>query len=590
MTDCLVMPMIANWFIIGYSAGSMELLINFVGGIALLLWGVRMVRTGITRSFGAELRRVLSASAENRVRALFAGFAVTAALQSSTATAMIISSFAGRGMIAGAAALAIMLGADVGTTIVVQALSFDLGWLSPVLLAIGVFGFLSGEGSKRRNLSRTAIGLGLLLLSLKLISLASAPLREAETASLILAPLASEPMLAILLAALITWMAHSSVAIVLLVMSLAALQVLPLQLAMVLVLGANLGGAIAAVTMTMRSTPATRRIPLGNLFMRLAGVLIVLPLVPWAVPYLAGIDDTPARMIANFHMAFNILLAVLCLPLVGVVMSLLEKFIPDEDVLDSDSGPKYLDPRAIDTPSVALACAARETLHMGDIVREMLSGAMQVFNTGDETLRKRIEAQDDEVDTLHEAIKLYLTSLSREELDQKEGERSLDVFSFTTNLEHIGDIVENNLMDLAAKMAKKRATFSRAGLGELQQFHTRILSNLDLALNIFLSRDENLAKELLRQKTEIRDLELVFVERHFTRVSGGAADTLGSSSVHLDVLRDLKRINSHLTAVVYPILERTGQLAESRLMEDDGQTVSNGHRSAHPAPGISESG
>ncbi|NQV43904.1 MAG: Na/Pi cotransporter family protein [Rhodospirillales bacterium] len=545
----------------------MELLINFAGGIALLLWGVRMVRTGITRSFGAELRRVLSASAKNRFSALFAGFAVTAALQSSTATAMIISSFAGRGMIAGAAALAIMLGADIGTTMVVQALSFDLGWLSPALIAIGVFGFLSGEKSRRRNLSRTSIGLGLILLSLSLISMASAPLREAETASMILAPLASEPILAILIAALITWLAHSSVAIVLLIVSLAALQVLSIDLALILVLGANFGGAIAAVTMTLSSTAATKRIPLGNLGMRLIGVLIVLPLVPWVQPYIAMVDDTPARMIANFHLAFNVFLAVLFLPLIGVVMKLLEKFVPDEDLTELESGPKYLDPRAIDAPAVALTCAARETLHMGDIVRGMLNDTLQVFITNDEGLRKRVEERDDEVDDLHEAIKLYLTSLSRHELDQAESERSLDVFSFTTNLEHIGDIIDKNLMDLAGKKIKNHSSFSEAGLGELKQFHGQILANLDLALNIFLSRDENLAKELLRQKTAIRDLELEFVERHFMRVSGGAADTLGSSSVHLDVLRDLKRINGHLTSVVYPILEKTGQLVKSRLKD-----------------------
>ncbi len=561
------MAMMAHSYSFGYSLGTMELLINFIGGIALLLWGVRMVRTGITRSFGAELRQVLSASAQNRFRALFAGFAVTTALQSSTATAMIISSFAGRGMVTGAAALAIMLGADVGTTVVVQVLSFDLGWLSPALIAIGVFGFLSGDSSKRRSLSRTAIGLGLILLSLNLISMTSAPLREAETASLILSPLSNEPVLAVLIAALITWMAHSSVAIILLVISLAGLQVLSIQLALVLVLGANFGGAIAAVTTTLRSSAATKRIPIGNLCMRLVGVIIVLPLVPWLQPYLAGLDDTPARMIANFHVVFNVFLVILFLPLVGYVTELLEKFIPDEDALESDIGPKYLDPRAIDTPSVALACAARETLHMGDIVRGMLNDTMQVFVSGEENLRKQIESKDDEVDTLHEAIKLYLTGLSRAELDQTESGRNLEVFSFTTNLEHIGDIIDKNLMDLAGKMIKNRASFSEAGLKELQEFHQRIVANLDLALNIFLSRDENLAKELLRQKTEIRDLELEFVERHFNRVSSGAADTLGSSSVHLDVLRDLKRINGHLTSVVYPILEKTGQLVESRLKD-----------------------
>jgi len=547
----------------------MELLINFAGGIALLLWGVRMVRTGITRSFGAELRQVLATSAQNRISALFAGFAVTTALQSSTATAMIISSFAGRGMVAGAAALAIMLGADIGTTIVVQALSFDLGWLSPALIAIGVFGFLSGDSSKRRSLSRTSIGLGLILLSLKLIALASAPLREAETVSVILMPLANEPILAVIVAALITWMAHSSVAIVLLVMSLAALQVLSTQLALILVLGANFGGAIAAVTMTLKSLPAAKRVPIGNLGMRLVGVLIALPLVPWVQPYLAMMDDSAPRMIANFHMAFNISLAILFLPLVGQVTRLLEKFIPDEDVLESESGPKYLDPRSVDTPTVALTCAARETMHMGDIVRRMLNDTIQVFANDDEGLRREIEAKDDDVDQLHEAIKLYLTSLAREELDRAEGERSLAIFSFTTNLEHIGDIIDKNLMDLASKKSKQKASFSESGLEELRQFHGRIVSNLDLALNVFLSQDTELAKELLRQKTEIRDLELEFVERHFARVSGGRADTLGSSAVHLDVLRDLKRINSHLTSVVYPILEKTGQLTESRLLDTE---------------------
>jgi len=249
-----------------------ETLVSIIGGVALLLWGVRMVRTGVTRSFGAELRRLLAISAKNRLTAFFSGLAVTGALQSGTATALIITSFAAQGLVTGAAALAIILGADVGTTLVVQLLSFGLNWLSPLLIAAGVFGFLAARRSRHKNFSRITLGLGLMLLALHLIALASAPLRESQVFTVLLEPLGREPILAVLVGAGITRAAHSSVAIVLLVMSLAAYGVLAAPLALALVLGANLGAAITPVGITWGSPAATRRPPLGNLLIRAAGV------------------------------------------------------------------------------------------------------------------------------------------------------------------------------------------------------------------------------------------------------------------------------------------------------------------------------
>lgn len=561
----------------------MEILINIFGGVALMLWGIRMVRTGVMRSFGAELRRVLAMSAGKPIQGFGVGFAVTTVLQSSTATTLILSSFAARGLIGGAAALAIILGADVGTTIVVQVLSFDLAWLSPVLIGTGVIAFLSSEKSKRRSLARAAIGLGLILLSLKLIGQASVPLRESEVLSLILQPLSDELILAVFLTALLTWVAHSSVAVVLFVMSLAALQVLNMQLALAMVLGANLGSGIIPVIATLGEKPAGRRVAIGNFMMRATGVLVVVAFLPWVQPYLAMISSDPSHMVANFHTAFNIALALAFLPFVSLVHGLTKRFAPSRDASEDPGAPKYLDQSSFDAPAVALSCAARESLAMGDRVRDMLARSLEVFRANNPELLKEIERADDAVDQLHESIKLYLTRLSREELDSSESERNIEVLSFTTNLEHIGDIIDKNLMDLAAKKIKKRASFSTDGFKELETFHGHILENFDLAMNVFMTGDVEMARRLIHEKVTVRDLERSFAETHYMRIGEGRPDSIETSSLHLDVLRDLKRINGHLTSVAYPILDRAGELTESRLrLETDEAAEREARSSADP--------
>ena len=549
----------------------MELLINVVGGVALLIWGVRMVRTGLSRSLGGTLRRMVAKSTGNRLTAFLAGLGVTGILQSSTATALIVASFAGRGLFPTAMGLALILGADVGSTLIVQVLSFKVGWLSPVLIASGVGLFLTSSGSARRGMARAAIGLGLILLSLSLISQASVPLRETEGLTVVLRSLTDEVILAVLVSALITWFAHSSVAMVLLVMSFAAVQAVSIPLALALVLGANLGGAITALVATSGSPAMARRVPLGNLLMRGLGVLVMVPLLPWVQPILMPISSDAARLVANFHTAFNLGLSLVFLPLIGLIAALTTKILPDRPRADDPGRARYLDNDALDNPSIALACAARETLHMGDEVRVMLEKTKQVFATNDKTLMQEVEARDDVVDQLHESIKLYLTSLTRNELDDEESRRAIEILGFTTNLEHIGDVVDKNLMELANKKIKNRSSFSDEGQAELEQFHDRVLANFDLALNIFMAGDRMLARKLLREKSEMRDLERALAEKHYARVGEGRIESIESSSLHLDILRDLKRVNSHLTSVAYPILERAGELTESRLIEREAE-------------------
>jgi phosphate:Na+ symporter len=343
----------------------------------------------------------------------------------------------------------------------------------------------------------------------------------------------------------------------------------PLALAMVL--GANIGGAVAPYIAQSGGTPLARRVPLGNLIMRGLGAAAVLPFVSKLSGPLAFIHDDASAMVVNFHLVFNLAVAALFLPLVGPVARLCARLLPEPPTVNDPAKPRYLDPEVTEAPAVALACAARETLNLGDRVAEMLRLSMTVFEKDDAKLRREVELADNCVDKLHEAIKLYLVQVSRHEMGLDMSRRYVEILSFVTNLEHVGDIIDKNLMELAAKKAKNRVAFSPEGMAELQTFHRRVSDNLKLSFNVFMSRDVELAKKLLAEKTAIRAAELSAADSHFARLREGRPESIETSAIHLDIVRDLKRINSHLTSVAYPILEAAGALRDSRLIEEQAE-------------------
>jgi phosphate:Na+ symporter len=543
-----------------------EILLNIGGAVALLLWATRMVRTGILRAFGSRIRFWLGQSTKSRAKAFAMGLGVTGLLQSSTATALLLVSFVGRGLMAVGPALAVMLGADLGSTLVVQVLSFDISAVTPLLILAGVVAFMASSAMRRRQIGRILIGLGLMLLSLQLIVSASEPLRDSQTLRAVLDPLGADPILALALGAILAWLAHSSVATVLLVMSLTMTGVVPLELGVVLVLGANVGSGVIPFVLSLRGDPLARRVPTGNLLFRVLGALAALPFAGLAIPYLAMIDPEPARQIANAHTAFNVLLAAVFLPLTGVMESVIGRLLPvGESQGEAEERPRYLDDTAIDTPPVALACATREVMRLADIVEIMLRDTMNVFRDDDEKLLGEIAKRDDVVDRLHEAIKLYLTQVSRNALDDADSQRCVELITFTTNLEHIGDIIEKNLLELAQKKIRNRQQFSEEGWRELTRLHERVVRNMQLAMGVFVSKDVETSRQLIAEKEHLRDLEREASERHLERLREGKVESVETSALHLDILRDLKRINSHLTAVAYPIVDASGQLRSTRL-------------------------
>jgi phosphate:Na+ symporter len=549
-------------------------LLDLMGGVALLLWGLHMVLSGVLRAFGPDLRRTLSKALGNRFTAFGAGLGLTALLQSSTATGLMTASLAADGVVSLVPALAIMLGANVGTTLIVQVLSFNISAVAPVLFIIGLVTFRASDGSLTKALGRVAIGLGLTLLALHILLDTLAPAEQAPAVRALLAAVTTDPVLCVVIAAALTWAAHSSVAVVLLVMSLAYSQFVSEPAALALVLGANLGSAINPLLEAgVRGDPSSRRLPVGNLLNRLVGVLIALPFLQPIARELAALQPDAAKMTAEFHMLFNVALTLIFIGLLDPVAWLLVRLLPEKKQTADASAPRYLDEAALENPPLALAHAARETLRMGDTVEAMLREVMAALMTNDRKLASDVSRLDNVADRLNEAIKLYITKLTRDSLDEREGRRAMEIVSFTINLEHIGDIIDKNLCELATKKIKRRYQFSAEGAAELTAFHKRVVESLQSAFGIFMTGDVEAAKKLLREKAELRKAELEAADRHFERLREGRPESLETTSLHLDILADLKRIHSHICSVAYPVLEAAGELPARDSAKSDAATA-----------------
>ncbi len=545
-------------------------LVDLAGYIALLLWGTHMVQTGVQRAFGANLRAVLGKALQDRGRAFLAGLGVTAILQSSTATGLMMSGFVADGLVALIPALAVMLGANVGTTLIVQVLSFDVSAVAPALVLVGVVMFRRDTSSRLHDFGRVFIGLGLMLMALHQLLHLLEGFRDAPTFRLLLGSVATVPFANVLIGALAAWATHSSVAIVLLTMSLAAHGTVPPAAAFALVLGANIGSAVTPVIEGPGGDdPAHRRLSIGNLLTRLAGAAAALALLQPIADLMAGFEPDASRAVANFHTLFNLLTAAVFLPLLKPYAGLLSRLLPDRADPADPTRPRYLDMAAHEVPIVALGAAAREALRLADVLASMLDGARQALENGDRRLMVETRQRDDILDSLNTAIKAYLTRLRPEDLSDGDQRRLKEILQFTMNLEQAGDVVDLNLLPHAAKRLARGLVFEDNDRDELIALINRLSANVRTAASLFMTEDIRAARLLAEEKVALREAEAQATAVHFDRLRDGRPDVAQASALHLDLLRDLKLINSYIVAAAaYPVLERTGELLPSRLADD----------------------
>jgi len=539
------------------------IIINLCGAVALLLFGLSQVKDGVQRAFGASLRSGLARGTSNGPRSFVSGFVATIGLQSSTATALMVASFVERDFIQQRMAQIVLLGANVGTAVTAWIVATGIEWLSPLLILSGIVFLKKGTGN-RRGIGTMLVGIGLMLLSLHLLGLATEPIRHSPAIASFVSMLNNAWPVALLFSAGIAFISSSSLAAVVLILSLAATGVLPSALLIVLVLGANLGGAIPPVIASMGGDVAAKRVTLGNLIVRGIGCLIALPFAQYGADLAAALSLPASKLPVDAHLAFNMILAVVAWPFSRLLSDLMVRLLPDPQ--KSDMGPKFLDVRQLSTPVMALAGATREVLSIGDLVERMLMRMSSAFQKNDPSASSDISILEKRVDFLQQEVKVYLSNLGRQSLTEENDRRSLEIIDYAVNLEHIGDIVEKGLVPSLAKKAALGLHFSDDGFGELERLFDLTVDNIRTAQTIFATRDFNLAKRLMEIKIEVRRMEKLSSEQHLARLRDGRIESLRTSSIHLDMLRDLKRINAHIVSVAHPILEEAGLLSDSRLV------------------------
>ncbi|AOB31985.1 Na/Pi cotransporter [Bordetella sp. H567] len=544
-------------------------LLDFAGYVALLLWGVHMVQTGVQRAFGAALGAVLGRALGTRLRAFAAGLGITAALQSSTATGLMITGFAAGGVVGLVPALSAMLGANVGTTLIVQLLSFDLTALAPILILFGVWMFRRYPPGRTRDLGRVFIGLGLLLISLHSLVDLFAPFQNAPLLRILLQALGSQPVAAMLVAAGLTWAAHSSVAVVVLLMSMASHNLVAPDAAYAMVLGANLGTAINPIIEGVTGDdPAARRLPLGNLLTRVAGVVIGLVLLPWVGPWMTQLSEDPARAVANFHTLFNAVVALAFLPLLVPYAALLTRWLPKRIDPDDPARPQYLDESAHDIPAVALGNASREALRMADMLQTLLALARAGYKRDNRHRLPQAKQLDIAMDKLETAITLYLATLDRESMTSDDVQRMEEILAFTSNIGHAADITHGGLLSHATRLRKQGWTLAPEQREQLDESLGHLLTNERRAAALFVNADLRQARALAGEKESFRALEVQAAEAHLQKMKSGQVEEAEIGQLYLDILRDVKGVNSYLVgAAAYPVLAKEGELLPSRLRE-----------------------
>lgn len=532
-------------------------LLHLAGAITLLLWAVRMVRTGVERSQEPALKRLLRESRGGRLRAAAIGAGGAIVLQSATAVALLASGFAASGTISLATGLSMMLGADFGSAIVVRILSIEVHWLSPLLLVLGGVLFFRGPSRTWRQSGRIVFGIALVLVSLQMIGEATEPLRHSPFLPGIVLYLQSDFLTAFLLGAAFTWLVHSSVASLLLVATFAGQGMVPEELAVSLVLGANLGGGLIALGLTRGGAVASRRIAIGNCLFRGTGAVLALLAVNVFHPPLAILARDPAQLVINAHLAFNFALLVLCLPMTGAVAAWLTAWVRASAVADplATAPVSCLDRSVVDRPTLALASAKRELLRMAEIVERMLTPLMDLYETGDPEMIRQIKMLERLVDKAQADIKFYLAQIRHSDMLDDERRRAQDLTGFAINLEYIGDTISKTLVKLAETRRNERLAFSPAGWRELNDMHYRVLQNMQLALNVLTSEDRESARLLLAEKEEMRKAEGRSALEHLRRLQDGTRLSVDTSNIHLETLRSLRTINSLFASVAYPILD-----------------------------------
>lgn len=530
-------------------------LVGLIGGLAIFLFGIKFSGRGLQKAAGSKLRQIVARLTANRFFGVLTGVVVTVIIQSSSATTAMMVSFANAGLITLSQAMGVILGSDIGTTLTVQLIAFRIFDYALLIVAVGFLLFVS-KIERYSRIGQVIMGFGLLFFGMSVMSTAVAPAKNHPAFAQFILGVERSPALAILASAAFTAVIQSSAATIGLVLTFAFQNMISLSGAIPLVLGANIGTCATALLASMGSTSEGKRIAWAHTFFKVLAVALLYPFLSQFTGVVQGTAASLTRQIANAHTLFNVGAALVFLPFVKPWAHLFRFLIKDEEVEAEVFKPVYLDPRVLETPALAIGQATRETLRMADIAYRMYSRSISVFLDDDEALREKLIEEDDKVDALDEAITPYLTRISQSEMSDDEAERGVGLLFIVHQVELIGDIVSKSLMDLALKKIMVSPRFSREALESIKSYHAEVQKTFQMSIDSFASRNQRLAEDVVERKSELNTMEREIHKNHLRVLCGDREEVAETSTIFLDVLNDLKRINSNAAGIAYAVLGR----------------------------------
>jgi len=543
-----------SFFIRGMARGWPVLIASgLIGGLSLFLFGLNFVGRALNRAASGRLRHMIFSLSERRYMGILVGALLTILVQSSSATVTMLVSFANTGLVNLSQSLGLILGADIGATLTVQVIAFKVTNFAPLVVAVGFV--LMSFRYPHVYVGRAVFGVGMVFMGLRLMSDSVAPLQTSPHFRSMIALLGSRPFVTAVFAALFAAVVRSSAGPIGVAIMLGYGGIIDIHGAVAIVLGANLGSAITALLAAARSTAEGKRVALAHTVFKVVVVIIFFALMRYFAALLSMIGGSVARQIANAHTILNLAAVVLFFPILSPYERAIRALVK-EGKKALEGKPRYLDETVLDTPSLAIGQAQREAMRTADLVTGMFAKAKDVLKKNDDVLRREIVAEDDRVDELAEKTTTYLTRISQEELSRDQSLKEVALLHIVDELESIGDVVSKSLMTYAMKKIKLGFYFSKEGFSEINEFHEYVSATLKMAVTSFSTWDKRLARETVERRAEGERRLSVLHNAHMDRLRREKKESLDTSSVHLDLIRDLERINFHATNTAEAVLGR----------------------------------
>jgi len=547
----------------------METILTLVSAVALLIWGAKNVQKGVVRAFGETLRRLLSKSVSNRHKAFIGGALTTCLTQSSNATILMTNSFAAQGLITLEGAMAIALGADAGSALMAKILTLDLSWVGPFLLIVGVWIINKNGKGRQADIGLAITGLGLMLLALRMIITTAEPIFQATLAKELLMAMTADVGLNVLMGAGLAMLSYSSLAATLLTATLASTGAIPLTSALEIAIGTTIGSGVLAMINGNSAGGVSKQSAIGSFLFKLIGGMIVLPFTGVIAREALKLNMSPLEIVVNFHLAWNFLRTIIQVYLISLMSKLMRKLIPDIEKEEDPGKAKYLS-NEMDSPSLALTNAARETVRMGDFVHEMVKGMPVLFSdTANYVHADNLKTIDRTIDRLYNQINKYLITLSG--LEGNDSYRWTQIMQWSMNLEQIGDILSVIIKKIKTEKIDKKVYFSDVGKNELNQIWNEIETSMNIAMALFLEPNSKTVVKLKNQKELIRNLEEKYSQEHLKRLQRGTTPSLETSSLHMDLLNEFKRLNSLICSMAFQI--DPAKESDSVFSRDDREEI-----------------